>query len=952
MTFSEIIKIDRKSTLIILGCAIAHAFCYQSLRQTDIVNGFWWRTLLSIPFFALVFLGVAASVLKLFASLNIKSYPVAIYHTTARTFTLILLFPLAYLHPFFAEYINLIILSLFIFTHLWLLLKTYNPFLRRQEKIKSDFLFYVLLFFLTLIYFFPAMVKKDYVLGPSSLYYAYYPWKADYQKYRPDLMQYHTMAGDVIDGHLLGYHFTSQLTRRGKLPTWSPSLRSGTPLTLSSFCLFSIISLLQVPLNFIFPFYIANTLAIFLMSFGAGFFLFKSARILKLSATAGLFCALAFMFNTYNTIWLQSYFFNGFCLLPLLFYLCESFLQTREKKRLFFLSLTVALMLLCGYVHVGVYSSYFMVAYIILRVFSTAGINYFSARKITAQGGAVSWLTCIKPPFYSGLWLALAFLLGIGLSLIQMLPNLEFFQSYVDLSYRQRNYPHIIPLNGLFNMFFYGHLGDFFHTKYRGMFNAYETSINYFGFLTALFACTSIIVSVVRKQATGIILSILFMLTFCIVYGFDPVIGIWWKFPFINSMSSTYRFSILLNFFGPLAAMFSLDYWLTQLTRRRANARHFPTPWLNGLAIALPIIALAIFYHFNSTEQHFYYTKALAGTLLVTLLAASWFYVRNYITLVILSTVMVMLSFSDMLFNTYRHVQKSPDRTFHPRTPGIAYLEKNMAAFDRMLPINVFGNLQAYYFLKSPTGHEFYPQPFKQVFKLIHPDPYATITWPRVPVKGTNYYSPALDLFGIRYVVFPPRTNPQLLPQSQYKTVYDGNDLLILERTHRHTPVGITFNRQFKFWDQESSPLPAWKNKDFSIYQTTFLAASDKSKLAPGLLAAANMNIAPPTSKIVVLAYTDDAINLTVDTTTSGVLSLPEIYYPGWVASVNGKETPVLKTNLLFRGVSLPAGKNDVLFRFRPTKLYQGALFSLFSLALAGILFLRGNQQTDPIPTT
>jgi uncharacterized membrane protein YfhO len=45
---------------------------------------------------------------------------------------------------------------------------------------------------------------------------------------------------------------------------------------------------------------------------------------------------------------------------------------------------------------------------------------------------------------------------------------------------------------------------------------------------------------------------------------------------------------------------------------------------------------------------------------------------------------------------------------------------------------------------------------------------------------------------------------------------------------------------------------------------------------------------------------------------------LHDIYYSGWEAYVDGERRPILRANLLFRGVEVPAGHHRVEFRFRP----------------------------------
>jgi hypothetical protein len=64
--------------------------------------------------------------------------------------------------------------------------------------------------------------------------------------------------------------------------------------------------------------------------------------------------------------------------------------------------------------------------------------------------------------------------------------------------------------------------------------------------------------------------------------------------------------------------------------------------------------------------------------------------------------------------------------------------------------------------------------------------------------------------------------------------------------------------------------------------------------------------------------YGLNEVVLVSESDRAGVLVLHDIHYPGWEATVDGRPVPVLRANLLFRGVEVPAGRHRVEFRFRP----------------------------------
>jgi len=67
---------------------------------------------------------------------------------------------------------------------------------------------------------------------------------------------------------------------------------------------------------------------------------------------------------------------------------------------------------------------------------------------------------------------------------------------------------------------------------------------------------------------------------------------------------------------------------------------------------------------------------------------------------------------------------------------------------------------------------------------------------------------------------------------------------------------------------------------------------------------------------------------------------LSDRWYPGWKATVNGVEAPVLRANGVFRAVPIPPGFSDVEFRFAPGSLLLGAWISLAGLVTLATLWI------------
>jgi hypothetical protein len=91
------------------------------------------------------------------------------------------------------------------------------------------------------------------------------------------------------------------------------------------------------------------------------------------------------------------------------------------------------------------------------------------------------------------------------------------------------------------------------------------------------------------------------------------------------------------------------------------------------------------------------------------------------------------------------------------------------------------------------------------------------------------------------------------------------------------------------------------------------------------------------------VARRSDRVRLEVDASSAAYLVLADAYDPGWKATVDGHEAAVLRANVAFRAVAVPAGTHVVEMRYRPRPVEIGALVSvgsLAALALAAVVLL------------
>jgi hypothetical protein len=98
-----------------------------------------------------------------------------------------------------------------------------------------------------------------------------------------------------------------------------------------------------------------------------------------------------------------------------------------------------------------------------------------------------------------------------------------------------------------------------------------------------------------------------------------------------------------------------------------------------------------------------------------------------------------------------------------------------------------------------------------------------------------------------------------------------------------------------------------------------------------------------------IVEYTPNHVAVAAATAAARLLVLGDRYFPGWRARVDGVPAPIYRTNYLFRGVVVPAGRHTVTFEYRPISALIGAAISGLALLVAGwLLFAQPRRMLQP----
>ena len=108
------------------------------------------------------------------------------------------------------------------------------------------------------------------------------------------------------------------------------------------------------------------------------------------------------------------------------------------------------------------------------------------------------------------------------------------------------------------------------------------------------------------------------------------------------------------------------------------------------------------------------------------------------------------------------------------------------------------------------------------------------------------------------------------------------------------------------------------------------------------LLRGARDRAVDPDARVTIRRYDPERVVLETRGRRPGVVVLTDAYFPGWLATLDGEEVPVVRANTAFRGVLVPPGEHVVEMRYEPGSLSRGttlcaaAALGLFAAAVIG----------------
>ncbi len=231
----------------------------------------------------------------------------------------------------------------------------------------------------------------------------------------------------------------------------------------------------------------------------------------------------------------------------------------------------------------------------------------------------------------------------------------------------------------------------------------------------------------------------------------------------------------------------------------------------------------------------------------------------------------------------------------------------------------------AWYILNTltdkPEGVPYYLLP-NQWWGMSTDPQSALIAWNNYVTRRVYY-----NLVGVRYIVDAPKgwwSHHQL---SHVDEVFRDSEAVVYEDKN-------ALPRAFAVASARRVPdLATAQNMlltpGINLRRTAIIEAPEGS-LPDSILKPGHDDFRP----IHIASYTSTLISLNTDFDQPELAILTDAFYPGWTASVDGRQAAIYRVDTIARGVIVPAGKHQVVLSYYPAELSQSLLISAVSLLL------------------
>src|SRR3989339_948923 len=795
----------------------------------------------------------------------------------------------------------------------------------RYAKIwsKNDWLAVLILFLLSLAYFYSVIIPSDYrVLGDEN--------------------------NDMRNQYFCWRHFGFNTLSKGILPLWNPYACCGIPFIAG------VQSAIFYPLNLIFlilPIHTAINYSIILHVFLSGVFTYLYLRFIKLSPkseirnpkfytdtlsrSSCLVSSIVFMFCAPQIFHVYPGHLPNLCTmiwLPLILLFSELFIRSRNYLYAFFGGVAVAFNILAGHPQYFFYTAIAVVAYFIIRI-----IQEFGEHRHWKYVG------------YQASGIFIIYTIGVLLTAIQLLPAFEMIKHSArqTLSYEWVGQFSFAPENFI-TLFIPEFFGDSLKTPYWGRYYLWEMSL-YVGIIPLmLFALASFYN---RNKFTKTFL-IMALITAILALGkFTPLFKILYTIvPGFNMFRGNSKFIFIFAFSLSVLSGIGAEYLLNNIfTKKKISTFFYIT---SGIVTAISLFLL-IFFLFKTGYGTWHgiinkiyllgdrYTtlptlkdpEFLRATFAIATKGAVKFIILMILSLLIIGLwingrlkrqIIIPLTLSlilgDLWFFGNQYMATFDSRQCFWDKEMLSVL-KNDPEASRITTVGHFElNQGMAHDIANIGGYD--ANVIKEYSEFINLSDGKPIEEPRI-VMEVRQISKLTNLLNLKYILLP--ANVMIEPPA-IKLVFHNSKYTLFDNTQAIPRTFIV--HEAKTLQGRDAIFKELASSEFNPLKYVILEEP------PSLTRNINSEIYQQEPNPTIVEYSPNRVTIKATLLEDGYIVLCDTFYPGWNAYVDGKKSRVLKTDYILRSVFLEKGVHIVKFVYEPKSFTIGMVITLTSIVL------------------
>jgi len=744
------------------------------------------------------------------------------------------------------------------------------------------------------------------VLSPSDYAWEPAPWHAE----RPAGVRPFGSDGEQADAVAQFEPFTQYARERlPSAPLWNPRIMGGRPFLANAQS--AVYSPFSVP-SYVLPFWkslgVAAALKLWVAALGA----FALGRALRMGLAGALLAGLCYGFGLYLVTWLPWPLAGVWALLPWVLVATDRVVRAPGAASVAGLAVATALAFFAGHPESTFHAIFAAAAFALLRT---------------------------RRPRLLATWV-LGIVAGAGLAALLLVPLAELLSHSGDLATRRHEAPAHLPLKYVAALVMPEYWGRPTQAVTEGFINVRAF---YVGVLPLMLAGAALVLRPARERVA---VAAFGAFALAVVLGVWPVFQIVTRLPGFREAHNT-RLGVLAVLCLAVLAGWGLD----DLVRRRAWARGRVVLAGAAALVLAPVVvvaaagrlagfrfhdALSIAWGFHDIPDRpvkFILLPQAAllewlplAALAVALLAAR---VSGRASATAFAVLALTLSAADLLrFGMGENPAIPRAHAVQPATGAIRFLQRHRPArFAGVRPSfgvpPVNANLGMRYGLDDARGYDYPVERHYDTLWRAAVAPNVAFIPPTTQADTRPSALRGLALLGARWLVQQPQDPP--LRVRGLRLAYDRRDARVYE-LGAALPRALLVDRQVPADRGDAATLRAVLDPSFDPRR--------EALVFPPLSAVAAGRGSP--GRATSFRERPQRVDVGVDARRAALLVMPDVDYPGWKATVDGRDVALHRVDYLLRGVVVPAGRHRVELRYAPASWTAGWLISaLTALALA-----------------